>query len=176
MGTVVQPTTDVSAGSGPLFEPGRIGRMTLRNRFVQAPIFTQFAGTWGEVGDRLVEYHRARARGGVGLIITENTSVDWLVGRTVGHPIRIDHDRFRAGLTDLVEAVHNEGAKVAVQLHHTGRQNSQGVPRPRRKCPGSKERHGQEPRCQQLHQQLITNRTGEAHARHLHLRRRRHSR
>ncbi|MFD6057390.1 MULTISPECIES: oxidoreductase [Rhodococcus] len=111
---------------GPLFQPGRIGKMTLRNRFVQAPIFTQFASTFGEVDERLIEYHRARARGGVGLIIIENTSIDWEVGRTVGHPIRIDHDRFRAGLSDLVEAVHNEGAKIAVQLHHTGRQNSQG--------------------------------------------------
>ncbi|RZL74171.1 MAG: NADH oxidase, partial [Rhodococcus sp. (in: high G+C Gram-positive bacteria)] len=111
---------------GPLFRPGRIGQMTLRNRFVQAPIFTQFASTFGEVDERLIEYHRARARGGVGLIIIENTSIDWEVGRTVGHPIRIDHDRFRAGLSDLVEAVHNEGAKIAVQLHHTGRQNSQG--------------------------------------------------
>ncbi|MFB9744482.1 FAD-dependent oxidoreductase, partial [Pseudonocardia sulfidoxydans] len=86
----------------------------------------QFATTWGEVDQRLIEYHRARARGGIGLIITENTSVDWELGRTVGNPMRIDHDRFRAGLTDLVEAVHNEGAKIAVQLHHTGRQNSQG--------------------------------------------------
>ena len=59
---------------GPLFQEGRIGRMTLRNRFVQAPIFTQFATTWGEVDDRLIEYHRARARGGIGLIILENTS------------------------------------------------------------------------------------------------------
>lgn len=100
--------------------------MTLRNRFVQAPIFTQFATTWGEVDQRLIEYHRARARGGIGLIITENTSVDWELGRTVGNPMRIDHDRFRAGLTELVEAVHDEGAKIAVQLHHTGRQNSQG--------------------------------------------------
>ena len=80
----------------------------------------------GEAGERFIEYHRARARGGVGLIITENTSVDWEVGRTVGNPIRIDHDRFKIGLADLVEAVHNEGAKIAVQLHHTGRQNSQG--------------------------------------------------
>ncbi|UZG55435.1 NAD(P)/FAD-dependent oxidoreductase [Rhodococcus opacus] len=111
---------------GPLFQPGRIGKMTLRNRFVQAPIFTQFASTFGEVDERLIEYHRARAHGGVGLIIIENTSIDWELGRTVGHPIRIDHDRFRAGLSGLVEAVHNEGAKIAVQLHHTGRQNSQG--------------------------------------------------
>ena len=115
-----------SAPEGPLFEPGRIGTMTLRNRFVQAPIFTQFASTFGEVDEKLIEYHRARARGGVGLIILENTSIDWEVGRTAGHPIRIDHDRFIGGLADLVEAVHNEGAKIAPQLHHTGRQNSQG--------------------------------------------------
>jgi 2,4-dienoyl-CoA reductase (NADPH2) len=60
------------------------------------------------------------------LIITENTSIDWEVGRTAGHPIRIDHDRFIGGLSNLVDAVHGEGAKIAVQLHHTGRQNSQG--------------------------------------------------
>lgn len=109
-----------------LFPPGRIGSMALPNRMVQSPIFTQYAGAFGEVSDRLIEYHRARARGGVGLIITENTSVDWMVGRTAGHPMRIDHDRFRSGLAALTEAVHNEGAKIAVQLHHTGRQNSQG--------------------------------------------------
>lgn len=109
-----------------LYQPGRIGTMQLRNRFVQAPIFTQFASTFGEVDDKLIDYHRARARGGVGLIITENTSIDWEVGRTAGHPIRIDHDRFIGGLSNLVDAVHGEGAKIAVQLHHTGRQNSQG--------------------------------------------------
>jgi dimethylglycine catabolism A len=124
--TVSAPAPVTIAAESPLFQPGQIGRMTLRNRFVQAPIFTQFATTWGEVGDRFIEYHRARARGGVGLIITENTSVDWEVGRTVGNPIRIDHNRFRIGFAALVEAVHNEGAKIAVQLHHTGRQNSQG--------------------------------------------------
>ena len=118
-------TTNPPTG-GPLFQPGRIGTMTLRNRFVQSPIFTQFASTFGEVDNRLIDYHRARARGGVGLIIIENTSIDWEVGRTVGHPIRIDHNRFIGGLADLTEAVHNEGAKIAVQLHHTGRQNSQG--------------------------------------------------
>jgi len=122
--------TTVSAISadreGPLFQEGRIGRMTLRNRFVQAPIFTQFATTWGEVDDRLIEYHRARARGGVGLIILENTCVDWEVGRSAGHPIRIDNDRFILGLSDLAEAAQNEGAKIAVQLHHTGRQNTRG--------------------------------------------------
>jgi 2,4-dienoyl-CoA reductase (NADPH2) len=120
------PNLVISDGpNAALFQPGRIGQMQLRNRFVQAPIFTQFASTFGEVDDKLIDYHRARARGGVGLIITENTSIDWEVGRTAGHPIRIDHDRFIGALSNLVDAVHGEGAKIAVQLHHTGRQNSQ---------------------------------------------------
>jgi 2,4-dienoyl-CoA reductase (NADPH2) len=105
------PNLVISDGpNAALFQPGRIGQMQLRNRFVQAPIFTQFASTFGEVDDKLIDYHRARARGGVGLIITENTSIDWEVGRTAGHPIRIDHDRFIGALSNLVDAVHGEGA------------------------------------------------------------------
>jgi 2,4-dienoyl-CoA reductase-like NADH-dependent reductase (Old Yellow Enzyme family) len=122
--SIAAPT--MIATDSPLFRPGRIGKMTLRNRFVQAPIFTQYATTWGEAGEKFIEYHRARARGGIGLTILENTCVDWELGRSAGHPIRIDHDRFILGLSELAEAVHNEGAKVAVQLHHTGRQNSRG--------------------------------------------------
>ncbi len=116
--------SDSRSALAALLEPGQIGKMRLRNRFVQSPIFTQYATTWGEASSTLIEYHRARARGGVGLIITENTSIDWEVGRTTGNPIRLDHDRFRTALGELTEAVHNEGGKIAVQLHHTGRQNS----------------------------------------------------
>lgn len=79
----------------PLLQSGQIGGMTLRNRLVQSPIFTQYATTWGEASRKLIEYHRTRARGGVGLIILENTSINWEVGRTVGNPVRLDHDRFR---------------------------------------------------------------------------------
>ncbi len=117
-------TTRKTTGLEPLLQRGRIGAMTLRNRVVQSPIFTQYATTWGEASRKLIEYHRARARGGVGLIILENTSIDWEVGRTVGNPARLDHDRFRTALGELTEAVHNEGGRIAAQLHHTGRQNT----------------------------------------------------
>ena len=113
-----------TTGLEPLLQPGQIGTMTLPNRLVQSPIFTQYATTWGEASRKLIEYHRARARGGIGLIILENTSIDWEVGRTVGNPVRLDHDRFRTALGELTEAVHNEGGRIAAQLHHTGRQNS----------------------------------------------------
>lgn len=107
----------------PLFSEGMIGRLRLQSRLIQSPMHTLFASNFGEVTDRLIAYHATRARGGVAMIILENTAVDWEVGRAAGNPVRIDDDRFVAGLHDLVEAVHREGALMATQLHHAGRQN-----------------------------------------------------
>lgn len=107
----------------PLFAEGKIGNLTLKNRLVQSAMHTRFASEFGEVSDRLIAYCVARARGGVSIIILENTAVDWEYGRAAGNPVRIDDDVFVTGLHDLVHAVHLEGVKVAIQLHHAGRQN-----------------------------------------------------
>lgn len=106
-----------------LLQPGRIGSIILKNRFVQAPMHTRFATEFGEVSEKMVGYHVERAKNGVALIILENTAVDWEVGRAAGNPVRIDDDVFISGLSDLTEAVHRHGAKIAAQLHHAGRQN-----------------------------------------------------
>ncbi|MCC6972231.1 MAG: hypothetical protein IT434_18615, partial [Phycisphaerales bacterium] len=54
-----------------LFQPGRIGSAAIKNRFVMAPMgigaLTGFDGLFSE---RAMDYYEARARGGVGLIIT----------------------------------------------------------------------------------------------------------
>jgi dimethylglycine catabolism A len=107
----------------PLFQEGTIGNLQLKNRLVQAPMHSRFATEFGEVDDRLIAYLEARARGGVGMIILENTAIDWVYGRAAGNPVRIDDDVFVTGLHDLVQAVHRGGAKIASQLHHAGRQN-----------------------------------------------------
>lgn len=107
-----------------LYTPCSIGCLKLKNRMVQSPIHTKFAGHFGEVSDKNINYLVKRARGGVSLIILENTAVDWEVGRAAGNPLRIDNDLFIAGLSDLTEAVHREGCLIATQLHHAGRQNN----------------------------------------------------
>jgi 2,4-dienoyl-CoA reductase (NADPH2) len=107
----------------PLFQEGTIGNLRLKNRLAQAPMHSRFATEFGEVDERLIAYLEARARGGVGLIILENTAVDWVYGRAAGNPVRIDDDVFVTGLHDLVQTVHRAGAKIASQLHHAGRQN-----------------------------------------------------
>ncbi|MFN8224761.1 MAG: FAD-dependent oxidoreductase [Gaiellales bacterium] len=107
----------------PLFQEGRIGSLTLKNRLIQAPMHSRFATEFGEVSERLIAYLVERAKGGVGMIILENTAVDWEFGRAAGNPVRIDDDVFVTGLHDLVHEIHTHGVKIATQLHHAGRQN-----------------------------------------------------
>jgi 2,4-dienoyl-CoA reductase-like NADH-dependent reductase (Old Yellow Enzyme family) len=57
---------------GGIFGPGRIGSMTLRNRLVLPAMGTNLGTEEGYVTDRLKNYHRARAKGGVGLSINGN--------------------------------------------------------------------------------------------------------
>ena len=106
-----------------LFEAFQINKMKLRNRIVMAPMHTKFASETGEVTDRMIGYLIERARGGVGLIVYENTCIDWQYGRAAGNPTTIHDDLNRSGLSNVALAVHRHGVKIVTQLHHTGRQN-----------------------------------------------------
>jgi 2,4-dienoyl-CoA reductase-like NADH-dependent reductase (Old Yellow Enzyme family)/thioredoxin reductase len=107
-----------------LFELIKIGKLELKNRIVMPALNTKFGTEWGAVNDRLIDYFVERAKGGVGLIIIENTCIDWPVGKAGTNPIRADEWKFVQGLHDLAEAVHLYGAKIATQLQHPGRQGS----------------------------------------------------
>lgn len=104
-----------------LFEPTWIGRMELRNRIIMPPMVTNFANMDGSVSETTKHYYTARARGGVGLIIVEATSVH-RSGRSSPTLLSIDKDIFISGLKGLVDSVHQYGAKIAIQLVHAGRQ------------------------------------------------------
>lgn len=104
-----------------LFQPVKIGKMELKNRLVVPAMGTGFSAPDGTVSDRLIEYLEARARGGFGLIIVEVTAVDPL-GKGFPNELGIWDDRFKPGFSRLVECIHAAGAKVAVQLHHAGRE------------------------------------------------------
>lgn len=94
--------------------------MVVPNRMVMAPMVTNFAEKDGHVTDRLKSYYAERARGGVGLIIVEATCVDAPTGKHRPGMLCIDHDRYLPGLKDLVKAIKAHGARIAVQLEHTG--------------------------------------------------------
>ncbi|MBP2641570.1 MAG: NADH:flavin oxidoreductase/NADH oxidase [Firmicutes bacterium] len=102
-----------------LYSPGKIGRVEIRNRFIMTPMHLAYCPE-GEVSDRIIEFYRLRAQGGVGLIIVGAVGID---------PIRVNEhgmlqlydDCFIPGLRSLTEAVHEEGAKIFPQLFHAGR-------------------------------------------------------
>ncbi|MFC1848117.1 FAD-dependent oxidoreductase [Chloroflexota bacterium] len=103
-----------------LFEPTRIGNMTLKNRIVMPAMDTNLATRDGYVTSRLVDYYAERARGGVGLIIVECTSVDHPRGKVSVGQLSIDEDECLDGLSKLADAIKQGGARAAIQLEHGG--------------------------------------------------------
>ncbi|MDD5713040.1 MAG: NAD(P)-binding protein, partial [Smithellaceae bacterium] len=105
-----------------LFSPLQIKRMKLKNRVVVPPMGTNLGNKDGTVSEANLAYLRRRAQGGPGLVITEIVGVHES-GLAINTQLGAYDDRFSAGLTRLAATVHAEGAKVAMQLHHAGRES-----------------------------------------------------
>jgi 2,4-dienoyl-CoA reductase-like NADH-dependent reductase (Old Yellow Enzyme family)/siroheme synthase (precorrin-2 oxidase/ferrochelatase) len=86
-----------------------------------APMGSNLAEADGRVGERLVRYYEARARGGAGLIIVGVGAVAHPAGVCIPNQVAISNDTFVPGLRELTRSVHAHGAKVAIQLQHGGK-------------------------------------------------------
>ncbi|MDP6416906.1 MAG: NADH:flavin oxidoreductase, partial [Gammaproteobacteria bacterium] len=95
--------------------------MSIRNRLVMPAMGTNYGHENGSVSQRTINYYEARAKGGAGLVISENMTVDRFVSKSSIRMLCIDDYRFLPGLRELAAAVQRHGAKFAVQLHHGGR-------------------------------------------------------
>ena len=105
-----------------LLAPGKIGSMKLKNRFVVPPMGTNLATYNGEVTEEMIAYYRRRAKGGFGLIIIEVTAID-RKGKAIMNEVGLWDDDQIPMFRKLMDAIHEEGGKVVVQLHHAGRQS-----------------------------------------------------
>ena len=103
-----------------IFEPLTVRRTTIRNRIAMTPMGTNYGEANGEMSNRHMNYYSLRAKGGVGLIILENTNVEYRVGSNGTSQIRIDHDSYMPRYYQLVESLHKDGATVAIQINHAG--------------------------------------------------------
>jgi len=101
-----------------LLSPVRIGSLELRNRIAMAPMGVELVEADGTVREPTIRYYEERARGGAGLLITENTSAAYPYGANSLHEIAVSDDRYLPGLSALTAAVHAHGAKIAIQLAH----------------------------------------------------------
>ena len=112
--TVAQPAPDRPAQ---VFEPARLGPLTLRNRIIKAATF-EGVMPHGAVSDELIEFHRRVAAGGAGMTTVAYCAVS-KAGRVQRNTL-VMSDEVVPDLRRLTEAVHAEGAAVAAQLGHAG--------------------------------------------------------
>jgi mycofactocin system FadH/OYE family oxidoreductase 2 len=105
-----------------LFSPLRVGPVTLANRVVFSAHLTNYAED-GLPTEQHAAYYGARARGGAGLIITEEHSThptDWPYEKLI-HGFRPE---VVPGYRRITDAVHRHGSVVFAQLNHNGSQAS----------------------------------------------------
>jgi 2,4-dienoyl-CoA reductase-like NADH-dependent reductase (Old Yellow Enzyme family)/thioredoxin reductase len=129
-----------------LFEPFRFRTFEVKNRIVMPPMAIYIPGSEGFVKERLIDYYRARAKGGVGYIVVNATVVSEPSGRSHPNQTRITDDKYIDGLSELVDVIHEYDVKTSIQLYHSGRQrygmiagpptlSPSGIPDPVRKDP-----------------------------------------
>ena len=111
-----------------LFRPFVTEKLSLPNRIVMAPMTRSFSPN-GIPGEKVAAYYRRRAEGGVGLIVTEGTTIDHHASsQSTDHPA-FHGEASLAGWSDVVKAVHAAGGKIAPQLWHVGMMRNQGRPK-----------------------------------------------
>ncbi|MFC1872087.1 FAD-dependent oxidoreductase [Chloroflexota bacterium] len=108
-----------------IFEPGMIGNMSMNNRLVMSAMQTRAASDDHFVTDRLIEYYEVRARGGVGLIIVQQ-SFAWEEA-CLANGLGLWDDKFIPGLQKLANTVKRQGVKIAIQLGARGTMVDKGM-------------------------------------------------
>lgn len=109
-----------------VFSPLKIGNMELKNRLVVAPMVSVYCAPDGNATPRYIAYHEEKAKGGWGLIITEDYAVS-PEGRGFKNVAGLWTDEQIPSHTQLPATVHKYGAKIFAQIYHCGRQTSEEV-------------------------------------------------
>ena len=111
-----------------IFAPAKLGPVVLRNRTIKSATFEGSAPD-ALVSQRLVDFHTAVGRGGVGMTTVAYCAVS-PEGRTERNQIYW-RPEVLPGLAALTDAVHETGAMVSAQIGHAGPvadSHSNGVP------------------------------------------------
>jgi 2,4-dienoyl-CoA reductase-like NADH-dependent reductase (Old Yellow Enzyme family) len=110
-----------------LSRPLTLGRTTVRNRIVMAPMTRQFS-PGGVPGENVADYYARRAAADVGLIVTEGTYVGHDAAGSSADVPRFHGEDALAGWARVVERVHAAGGHIVPQLWHVGMTRAAGAP------------------------------------------------
>jgi len=104
-----------------LLSPGRIGALELRSRILMTPMGTNQERGDGHLGEGILDYYEARARGGVALVIAGVAAITWPEGACNPNQAALSDDRFLPDWIELAKRCHRHGAKAAAQLQHASK-------------------------------------------------------
>ena len=108
------------------FSPFTLKGKVVKNRFTVPAMVTNYCNEDGTATERYLTYHEERARGGWGLIITEDYAVDPL-GRGFKNVAGLWNDDQIESHKELPKRVKAHGATIIAQIYHAGRQTNAGV-------------------------------------------------
>lgn len=103
-----------------LSAPGRIGGLTLKNRIAMTAASASLSAPDGTMTEDMLAYYEARAKGGVGLIITEMVCVDEKRGVLFPRELNASREENIPSFHRLAERIHPYGTKIFAQLFHPG--------------------------------------------------------
>jgi len=104
-----------------VFSPLKIGNVEVKNRIEVPPMGSCLATPEGRITSELIEHYRTFAKGGAGIVVVADTAVDDEYARAHFGLTHAGDDGAITGLNAIMEAVHRYGAKVSVELNHSGR-------------------------------------------------------
>lgn len=103
------------------FSPITIRGVEFKNRIGVAPNVPGLATENGEVTRELIEYHRAHAKGGAGIVTIGNATANMAAGRDECKMIDLSTNHVIVGLNKYVEAIEQYGAVASIEINHSGR-------------------------------------------------------
>lgn len=119
-----------------LSTPIKFGSVEIKNRFIVSPMVMNCCNEDGTATEKFIAYHEEKAKGGWGLIVTEDYAVD-PSGRTYQFVPGLWCDEQIPSHKELTERVHKAGAKIYAQIFHGGRQTEEWITGGRVKAPSA---------------------------------------
>lgn len=104
----------------PLFQPLRLGAITLPNRLAVAPMTRVSASADGLATACMADYYGGFAQGGFGLVITEGAYTDKAHAQGYLHQPGLADAAQRDAWRPVVQGVHAQGGRIVAQLMHAG--------------------------------------------------------
>ncbi|NLE11791.1 MAG: FAD-dependent oxidoreductase [Actinobacteria bacterium] len=103
-----------------VFSPFRFGKVEVKNRIATPPMLSCLATADGFITQEMIDFYRAFAKGGAGMVNIGDSAVDIEWGRAHYMQLNLGHDAVVGGLSTVVEAIQAYGAVASIEINHTG--------------------------------------------------------